>query len=114
MPLAKESFGALAPGAYKPIVQTGTKGRADQRNHASRPLLHDFGTGARRDTLDHSRNEFVDHLFLQQLAADVDSRRARGRDPELGDFIIGIELEAVNETQLLNGSHGNRRKNAEI
>ena len=109
MALAEVGLGALAPGAHEPVVQTGAEGGTDKWNHASRPLLDHLGTGAGGDALDHAGNKLVDHFFLQQLAADVDPGGAGGGDPEFGDFIVGVELKSIDQTQLLNGAHGDGR-----
>src|SRR5580704_477533 len=114
MTLAEVSSGALAPRAHEPVVQTCAKGGTDERNHASRPLLHHLSTGPGRDALDHTRNEPIDDFLLQQLAADVDPCGTGSSDPEFGDFMVGVELKSVNQTQLLDGAHGNCRQDAKI
>src|ERR1022692_2011439 len=114
MPLAKMSLGALAPGAQEPVVQSGADGGTDERNHASRPLFYYFDAGSRGDSLNHARNELVDHFLFQKFAANVNSGRAGSDNPEFGDFIVGAELKPVNQAQLLDGAHGNSRQNTEI
>src|SRR5580700_1220175 len=114
MPLAKVGLGALAPGAQEPVVQTSAQGGTNQRDHAPRPLLHHLSAGPRGDTLNHARHELVDYFFLNKFAADVNSRGAGGRDPEFGDFAVGVELKTVDQTQLLDGPHSDRRQNSEI
>src|SRR5712671_2968173 len=106
MPLAKMGLGALAPGAHEPVIQTRTQSGTHQRNQATRPLLDNFSTRTRSDPLDHPWDELVDHFFLHQLAANVDSRCAGGRDPELCNLAVGVELKTVYQAQLLDGSHG--------
>src|SRR5258708_32716613 len=101
MPLAIVGLGAFSPGSHKPIVQTRAQRGTNQRNQSAGPLLHNFSAGASGNTLDHPRNESVDYFFLYQFAADVDSGRAGGGDPEFGDFAVGIELKSVHQAQLL-------------
>lgn len=114
MVLAEVGLGAFPPGAHEPVIQTGADGGAYQRNHATRPLLNHLSAGARGDTLDDAWDELVDNFFLQKFAADIDSGRAGGGDPEFGDFAIGVELKTVNQAQLLNRAHGDGGKDAEI
>src|SRR5215469_1879852 len=110
----KMRHGALAPGAHEIEVQACPDERTGERNQATGPLLHHFAAGLHGDALDHARHKTVDHLFFQQLAADIDPGGAGCRDPEVGNFILGVELEAVNQAELLDGAHGDGRENAEI
>src|SRR5580658_9806735 len=101
MALAEVGLGALTPGAHEPVVQAGAESGTNKRNHASRPLLDHLSTRPGGDALNHARNKPVDHFLLQQLAADVDSGSAGRGDPEFGDFIVGVELKSIDQTQLL-------------
>src|SRR5580700_10136614 len=114
MTLAEVGLGTLTPGVHEPVVEARAEGGAHEWNHASRPLLHHLSAGPRRDALNHARNELVDHFFLQQFTADVDPGCAGGSDPKFGDFMVGVELKSVDQTQLLDGAHGDGRQNAEI
>src|SRR5271163_2903909 len=105
MALAEVGLGALTPSAHEPVVQAGAKGGTDKRNHASRPLLDDLSARPRGDALNHARYKLVDHFLLQQLTADVDSGSTSRGDPEFGDFVVGIELKSIDQTQLLDGAH---------
>ncbi len=114
MPLAEVCLGPLAPGAHEPVVQAGANEGTGQRDHPSRPLFHNFSAGPCRNSLDHPRHKFADDFFLQKLPADVHSRGSGGGNPKLGNFIIGIEFKTVNQAQLLDGSHGDRRENSQV
>ena len=51
----------------------------------------------RRDPLDHPRHKFADDFFFHEFAADVHACRARRRDPQLRDLVIGVELKSVEQ-----------------
>ena len=97
MSLSKMCLRPPSPGADEPVIQARANRSAGERNHASRPLFHDFRAGFGGDSLDDPRHEFVDDFFFQQLAAYVDSGGAGRGNPQLGNFIVGIEFEAVDE-----------------
>ena len=61
-----------------------------------------------------ARDELIDEFFLDQFAADVDAGGAGSGDPEFGNFIIGIELKSVDETEFLNRAHGYGGENSKI
>src|SRR5271155_3250198 len=109
MALAEVGFGALTPGAHEPVVKTGADGGTDKWNYAPRPLLYHLGAGPGGDALDDARNERVDHFFFQKFSADVDPSRAGGGNPKFSNFMVGVELKPVHQTQLLDRTHGNRR-----
>src|SRR5579872_4692149 len=112
--VAKVCLGTLAPGAHEPVIEASADGGTHKRNHASSPFFNDICTGAGRNALNHSRNELVYHFLFEKFAADVDTRRAGRSDPELGDFVIRVELKAIDEAKLLDGAHGDGRENTEI
>jgi len=106
--------GALSPGSHEVVIEHASDRGTRNRNQPSRPFLHHLGAGARGNTLDHFRHEAVHNFFFEQLAADVDSSGAGGGDPKLGDLVVGVELESVDQAELLDGPHGDRRENTEI
>ena len=105
---------ALSPGPYEPVIQARADRRTCQRNHAPRPLFHHLTAGLHGDPANHAGHELVHHFLFDQLAADVNSRRARRGNPQLGNFIVGVEFETVEQTQLLNGAHRDRRQHPQI
>ena len=114
MPLAKVSDGALTPDLHEVIVQSGADYRADDGNQPRRPFLHNLRAGAGRDALDHPRHKLRHELLLHQFAADVHSRRAGGRDPQLSFFFFGVVGKAVDQAELLDHAQGDGGQDAEI
>src|SRR5215472_13101142 len=98
MLLAKMRLSTPAPPTNKIVVE----GRPDQgthnRNHSPSPFLDKLRAGFSRNALNNTGYELVHHTFFQQIAAQIDARGAGRRNPQFSGFLVGAELETVQET----------------
>src|SRR5882672_4389584 len=54
------------------------------------------------------------HAFFQKLTTDVHACSAGGGDTEIGDLVVGVHLESINQAKFLNRTHRDGRQDTEV
>src|SRR5579872_7219310 len=96
------SLGPLSPSPDEIVIQRRTNHRTSNWDQTAGPFFDRLFARLDRDPLNHLGHESIDDFFFQQLAADIYTSGAGGRNPEFCRLFVGVVFESIHQAEFLN------------
>jgi hypothetical protein len=114
VPGAEMALNTAAPSLDEGIVESAADGGTREGNQPANPLFGTLLTDADGNLPGEARGEFLHHLFLDEVFAEVDAGGCSGGHPEFQALIFVLFLESVQQAKPLNQAESDDGEQAGI